>query len=396
MAAPAHYTTASVEALQIAAVVACVGLRAGALAQLPIKAYRDADGIPSMVPTQPELLSKPSNTVVPSIWKTQMSISRDIWGFALGAITAVDGAGYPSRVEWLSPDSVSARLIGVGQLDWRVGGQPVDAASLLHVPSRWVLPGNPLGVSPLEYSGLVDIAKRAQDFGRDWFRNGAVPSSIIYSDDKNMTGEQADGIVAIVTSKWRARKPAVLGSGLRYEQISVAANESQFLETCRQAAHDIAISFNLPPEKIGAAISGGSITYANRDQNQSQYLIDSINPDLVVVQEVLDQNLNGAYARFNTGAFLRSDLKTRYESYAIGVDNGFLDVDEVRAWEELPPMSAADASARDVAEVIQKIYLGVGVLLTADEARTIANRSGAGLDGPMPTTTPDTLGGATP
>jgi phage portal protein BeeE len=120
----------------------------------------------------------------------------------------------------------------------------------------------------------------------------------------------------------------------------------------------------LPPEKIGAAISGQSITYANRDQNQSQYLIDCINPDLVVVQEVLEANTpRGQYLRWQTSAFLRSDLKTRYESYKLGIEAGVLVPDEARAYEELAPH---------------------------------ADGAGAVMRQPKATPTPDTLGGATP
>lgn len=44
--------------------------------------------------------------------------------------------------------------------------------------------------------------------------------------------------------------------------------------------------------------------------------------------------------------------------------------------------SESDADrALEAAQIIQKIYLGVGVVLSADEARDIANRAGAGLDG---------------
>jgi hypothetical protein len=50
-----------------------------------------------------------------------------------------------------------------------------------------------------------------------------------------------------------------------------------------------------------------------------------------------------------------------------------------------PPAAAAgDTGAREVAEMIQKLYLGVGVIISADEARDILNRDGAGLTGPPP------------
>lgn len=329
------------EAFEVAAMVACVGMRAGAFSQIPLKAYRDRDGFPEMVPVQPELLTHPSSVHAgQAIWKTQMSISRDVWGYAAGKIKAVDGAGYPSRVDWLCPIEDIQATEHTDGIEWSLGGQPVDRSMILHVPSRWVLPGRPLGICPLEYSGLVDLARRAQSFGRDWFINGGVPSSILYSDQE-LTPDQADSLLARIKSRWSRRQPAVIGSGMKYEQVSVNADESQFLETMRQVAADIAISFNLPPERINAATGKGN-EYANISQNQQQYLLDSVNPDLVVIQEALAPHTpRGQYLRWNTAAFLRSDTKTRYETYAIGLDGEFITRDEVRAWEELPPMPSA-------------------------------------------------------
>jgi hypothetical protein len=41
-------------------------------------------------------------------------------------------------------------------------------------------------------------------------------------------------------------------------------------------------------------------------------------------------------------------------------------------------------AARDVVEMVQKVYLGVGVVLTADEARELLNQAGADLSGELP------------
>lgn len=330
------------DALRVAAVVACVGLRSGALAQIPLKEYLDGPQ-PILASPQPELYTSPSTqrVVVPSVWKTQLSISRDIWGYAAGRIMGVDAAGFVSKVDWKEPD---AEIRGVkdpdsGRLRWWLNGSPIDESLVFHVPSRWVTPGNPLGMSPLEKSGLVDLAKRAQDFGRDWFRNGAVPSAILYSD-KELDDTEADTILARIMARWRRRQPAVIGSGMKYEKVSVAANESQFIETMQRAAADIAISFNLPPSKIAAAVaSGGDIKYQNLEMSTQQYLMDSINPDLVMIQEIMAlYRPSDRYSRWVTGAFLRADLKTRYEAYKVGLEAEFLAVDEVRAWEELGPM----------------------------------------------------------
>ena len=339
VAAGAGYRYVTEDALRVAAVVACIGLRSGAMAQIPLKSYADGP-VSRLTEPQPGLLTAPSSqrVVVPSVWKTQMSISRDIWGYAAGPIKAVDAFGVPSKVDWVCPSDIQTRVHG-GAIHWWLDGQPIDSSLMFHVPSRWVMPGNPLGMSPLEHSGLVDLAKQAQDFGREWFRNGAVPSSILYSD-KELTSMDADTLLLKIKARWTRRQPAVIGSGMKFEQVSVAANESQFIETMQRVAADIAISFNLPPSKIAAAVaSGGDIKYQNLEMSTQQYLMDSINPDLVVTQEVIGTYQRaGTYLRWTTGAFLRADLKTRYESYKTGLEAEFLTIDEVRAWEELPPL----------------------------------------------------------
>jgi phage portal protein BeeE len=361
------------DALRIAAVVACVGLRAGAHAQIPLKQYHEGVNQAPVMP-QAELLTAPSTVrvVVPSVWKTQMSISRDVWGYAAGLIQGVDAAGYVSKVDWKMPGDEIRGVYdsSISDLRWTLHNQPIDSSLVFHVPSRWVMPGNPLGMSPLEHSGLVDLAKRAQDFGRDWFRNGAVPSALLYSDEV-LTSDQADSILATILQRWRKRQPAVIGSGMKYEKVSVPANESQFIETMQRAAADIAISFNLPPSKIAAAVaSGGDIKYQNLEMSTQQYLMDSINPDLVQTQEIIGLYVDPrTYLRWATGAFTRSDLKTRYETYQLANDIGILTIDEMRALEDMSPLSDEDRKQSKQWQTVGLPALVSGGVMTQNEAR---------------------------
>lgn len=75
---------------------------------------------------------------------------------------------------------------------------------------------------------------------------------------------------------------------------------------------------------------------------------------------------------------------------ADGEPKGDAPVEDAPATEPAPagdapakPTTAA-AKQRDVAETIQKVYLGVGKVITADEAREIANKAGAELTIPGP------------
>ena len=45
------------------------------------------------------------------------------------------------------------------------------------------------------------------------------------------------------------------------------------------------------------------------------------------------------FAKFNVDAFLRADLATRYSSYKTGIEAGFLEINEARAWENLEPIN---------------------------------------------------------
>jgi len=50
---------------------------------------------------------------------------------------------------------------------------------------------------------------------------------------------------------------------------------------------------------------------------------------------------------------------------------------------------SAEKTARSVGELLQKLYLGVGVVITPEEARELLNAAGAGLSEEMPDLAPD-------
>lgn len=71
---------------------------------------------------------------------------------------------------------------------------------------------------------------------------------------------------------------------------------------------------------------------------------------------------------------------------------GWTKADAALAVEAANKMRSA-SSPRELAELIQKIYLGVGKVLTAEEARDIANAAGAGLQGSLPAPITPAIGG---
>ena len=341
------------QAFAISAVQGCLALRSGLIGQLPMQSLRTVNGLDVPSLTQPPVIGKPSSVVVTSVWLVQMQISRDLWGNAFGYVASWDGAGFPRFIEWLDPTKVRAsQAVYSGAVDVSFDGTPLDRSRVVIVPGRYVMPGSPLGVAPLEATGLVEVAKLAKEFGRDWFRNGSVPSTVVYVD-RELNATQADEIADRISAKWRKRKPAVVGTAIsKIEYPEIKPNESQFLETQAQVGREICQSFSCNPQWVGLPSPGSSITYANVT-TEKQAKLDSMNLDLRIVEDVLSDpsvTPRGQFVKFNTGAYLQSDLMGRYESYKIAAEiqaatgEPLLTTDEMRQLENrapLPPRAPA-------------------------------------------------------
>jgi HK97 family phage portal protein len=133
---------------------------------------------------------------------------------------------------------------------------------------------------------------------------------------------------------------------VKYSQIQVSPEESQFLKTQEFSVQQVCRIYGVPPEMIGAD-SGNSLTYANVEQRDLSLLKYTVGPWVTRLETAISALLpTGQHAKFNTAGLLRTDLTSRYASYAIGLSNGFLTVDEVRDLEDRAPLPADTSSAR--------------------------------------------------
>lgn len=331
-------------AIGLDAVAACVGLFSDVIYMLPFHAYRDTGGTPTRLTQAPTLVSSPSLTVDEGVWRTQLLVSLLLWGNAYGLILTRDRFGFPTTVEWLDPQRVSVDEDSTIARNptFRLDGQVVRPDDLLHVPGRYVRPGSRLGLAPLErFRETFGLAMAARNFGAKWFGDGAHPSSVLSTDqpipDRATAQTIKDRFMQAVRGK---REPVVLGLGLKYEQIQVNPDESQFHETQQAATVAVARAFGVQPEMIAASMSGSSVTYANREQRAIDFLTFSADPWLVRVERFVTRHLpQPQYAQFERGALLRTDLKTRYEAHDIAIRGGWRTPNETREIEDERPLS---------------------------------------------------------
>ncbi len=338
-------------AMRLSAVWACIRLLAGLGSTLPLDQQRRRDGLTVDVPRS-VLFDRPQPGVTLSTWLYQVWSSLLTAGNAYGLVTSVGANGYPTTVELLDPSVVQWRaderdgwVVTVDRQDMR----RYPEGPLWHVPI-FTMPGAPYGLSPVQHAKqTIAGGLSAERFGTDFFTGGGTPNAILYSDSE-LTQEQAQGIKsAFVGSTAGNREPAVMGAGLRYERISVAPDEAQFLDQQRFTVEQIARIYGIAPEMIGGATSGSSVTYANREQRAADFLTFGLMPYLIALEDGLSSLVPGPNrVKFNVDGVLRSDLKTRYEAHAVAITSGFLTVNEVRQIEDRPPLPETTPPGLDV------------------------------------------------
>jgi HK97 family phage portal protein len=331
--------------LAIPAVWAATRLRADLISTLPVQTYqRRPDGSAERVENPPVLEAPSADGGDIVNWLSAGSLALDLRGNNFGIIVDWDARGLPAQIELQHPDTCQVRKRSDGSLYYAIAGKPFERSQVWHERVNDV-PGSPVGLSPIaSMARSLGIAIAAEQFGADFFRDGAHPTALLMNEKTDTIPQEA---AAIVKQRFLAalngtREPVVLGGSWKYEQLSIAPNESQFLETLRFGVDQVARIFAVEPEQVGGGGgSGSTITYANREQRAIDWLAYKFGPYVIRRERALSRLTGpGRFVKLNVGGLLRTDLLTRYRSYAIGLRNGVLALDEPRELEDRLPLTA--------------------------------------------------------
>jgi HK97 family phage portal protein len=318
-------------------------LLAGSISTLPVHTYREGEREPLATP--PLLRQPAARTSLPD-WLHQVMVSLLLRGNAFGIVTARSGATMlPAQVELVSPDQMAVRLGEDGRVEYRLGGRLVDdPADVWHLKG-FSLPGSLEGLSPISYLRQgIGLAVAAEEYGARLFGSGSLMSGVLQTD-QDVGETEAEALKA----RWRekvgglgnAHEVAILDRGLKYQPISISPADSQLLDSRKFSVLEICRAFGVPPELV-AADTGGSHTYRTTEQESLRFLKFGLAPWLVRLETAIGALLPARqYVKFSAGALLRTDLLTRYQSYKLALEGGWLTLDEVRALEDRPPLETA-------------------------------------------------------
>lgn len=341
-------------ALQLAAVWRCISLVAELLSSMPVDTYRGAGPAKAEVQNPPAIVLRPSQRVTRREWVYQYVTSMMLRGNAYGVALAHDpSTALPTVVEWVDPSSVSVVCPSSLALpEYYIDGRRVDRDNIVHLRNV-LLPGCIEGLSPIEYHAeTIGLGIAARKFGSQWFGQGAHPSAILSTDQK-LVPEQAEEMKkSFLASIRKRREPAVLGAGIKYTQIQVSANESQFLATQQMSAVEIALVFGVPPEMINASLPGStnSKTYSNREQMWQDFVSTCLAHYAGRLEDAWSgMTPRGQRVQFNLDALLRGDTLSRYQAHAIGISSQFITPNEARELEDRKPIEGGDELVKPAA-----------------------------------------------
>lgn len=322
-------------ALQVNAVMACVGLIADSVASLPMRSMRQRGDLTEPLPT-PRIFLEPAPTVTDYELVHQTVTSLALWG---NAYVYVDRAanGDPIALTPLHPNNVDVFSPDMRGRRYSVAGQPVDIENILHI--RWWTPPQAVkGISPIEeQKTTIGLAMAMERHLAQFYGEGATPSSVLETDS-DITETQAK----ILRDTWesthrRHRKPAILTNGLRWRPVTTSASDMELNQSRELQIAQVARIFRVKPSMIGAK-AGDSQTYSNTEMDGQQFVTYTLMPWIKRLEAAFSGLLpRPQFVRFDTEAFLRADTLTRFRAHQIAISSGIRTPNEARAIENLEP-----------------------------------------------------------
>lgn len=279
-------------------------------------------------------------------------------------------------LEPVRPDIVAVRRGTGGELRyrWTWGGEHFDLPEddVFHVRG---FGGGPMGgLSVIAYAReSLGIALAADRAAGSMFANGVQPTGaltfkeFLSPEDREITRTD---LIDQFAGAQNAGKPFILEGGATWTQISMKADEAQLLQSRAWSVEEVCRWFGVPPILIGHSEKQTSWG-TGVEQVVLGFLKFTLTPYLRRIEQAISKQLvspaearAGLFAEFNVEGLLRGDSKGRAQFFHYALGDGWMTRNEVRAKENLPPVSGGDV----VTVQSQNIALEEAVRVAVEEA----------------------------
>lgn len=345
-------TVTPLRAMGIASVFACVRVLSDTIGTLPLNVMQKAgrSSRPAMSHRLYPILHDMPNeemtsTDVRSAMQANLSLRSNCYAEILRDIDGDPVGIYP--VETSKVDVYRNSTTKKIQYRFLESGAVLAAKDVVHIRSNTF--NGLLGIDLLgSVRECIALAIALQDNAAKFFGNGSRPGGVLEhpASLSEAAQERLRNQIESQTGGRNLYRMLVLEEGLKYVAQRSENKDSQFDESRQAQDLNICRVFGVPPHKIG--IMSGQ-PRANVEQDNLSFISETIRPICIRWQQTLNAKLlsaeerdQGFYIEFDLDALADSDLKSRFDSYAVARQWGWLSVNDIREREGLPSIEGGD------------------------------------------------------
>jgi len=331
-------------AFSLVPVFSAISLISDTISTLPVDAYQRIDG--NRKPYRP----KPSWVDQPDVDQTRQGhyqsvlVSLLIWGNAYVRIFR-NSQGEVVNLVALDPQKMEVTRSAIGRKLFHYEGEEkvLTSDEVMHLTDL-LEPGHIVGVARVDrLREALGLGIALQNFAAAFFGQG-VTGSLIAEVPGNITPDQAKQLSDSMSNRhggWRkSGRVPVLSGGATLKDVSVKNDQSQFIESRRFFVEEVARLFNIPLSMMDVP---GAASYASVEMNAIQFVTHTLRPYIEKIEWSYSRLLpEQAFLKFNVDGLLRGDFNSRITAYSVGLQSGFMSINDVRRIEDMTPVVGGD------------------------------------------------------
>lgn len=320
------------EAMSIPALASCIDQISDAVAMLPIKLYKEADGkVEEIQDGRITLLNDETGDTLDGFQFKKALVSDYL----------TTGAGYVyikrKRNTVQSLHYVESSYITIQKnsdpifkaYDVLVNGHVYRDFDFFKIARKTKDGATGVGIVA-EHNKLLSVVYNTLIFEELLVKTGGNKKGFLKAQNK-----LSDDAIKTLKAAWaklyqnNKENIVVLNNGLEFQEASSTSVEMQLNENKKTNADEIYRIFKMPEGKL-----------------TDEAIETAIFPVLIAIQSALNKDLllpsekkASFYFAFDTKKLLKGDLEKRFKAYEIAVKNGFMQIDEVRYEEDLEPLN---------------------------------------------------------
>lgn len=351
-------------------IFAAVGILANGMAVLPLKLHKDHSVVHNHISDL--IMNEPNHNMTSFDFIRTLETARNTYGnayalkmydeyFQVESLLPLD----PSRVEPVVEETSSELWY---EIDGDKGTYYVHNLDMIHVKHISAI-GQSIVYKAIGYKGIspIDVLRNTIDYDTKVRKfsleqmNNVFLASFILKMDTNVSTEKKADILDNFRQFYKENGGVILQEkGFEVEPLNRSIIDTKVFEVERITRSRVAMVFNIPVHMLGE-VDGQS--YSSMEQMSLEFVQWSLGPIIRQYEQEFNRKLltkeeraQGMAFKFNEKALLRGDTSTQSDFYFKGIRSGWFTPNEVRAYEELPPLEGGDKlyMSRDLSPIDER------------------------------------------